>query len=219
MIVYTAALPNKQCQDYIDSVYPSMRYMVSPFCIRSFGKNRHHIVKRGYAVDNGAYGYFTRGQEFDTEAFLSVLDDWATDADWVVIPDKVGDWNTTRDMLDDWVPILEKYNRPLLFVVQDGCEVNDYEDVHSLLRRPDMHGIFVGGTTDWKLDHMSRLSEICRSYGKVVHVGRVNSGKRVRLCHGAKVTSVDGSGMSRFIATTRVVCDTIVELNKQIVLF
>ena len=84
MNIYTAALPNKVCQDYIDRTYPSMRYMLSPMCIRSFGKDRHHIVKRGYAIDNGAYGYYLRNKDFDDKAFYKLLDNWSTGCDWVL---------------------------------------------------------------------------------------------------------------------------------------
>jgi len=219
MNIYTAALPNKVCQDYIDRTYPSMRYMLSPMCIRSFGKDRHYIVKRGYAIDNGAYGYYLRNKNFDDKAFYKLLDNWATGCDWVAIPDMVGNWEATKAMLDVWVPRLLEYKVPLLVVVQDGCEVDNYSDVHILLDRVEIQGIFVGGTTDWKLSNIQGLSDVCKEYNKHIHVGRVNSGKRVRQCFYAGVDSVDGSGMSRFYETTRVVCDTIVDIDRQLTLF
>lgn len=219
MNVYTAALPNRTCQAYIDKVYPSMRYMLSPLTLRSFGVSRHDTVKRGYAIDNGAYGYYLRNKPFDDEAFYKLLDTWSTGCDWVAIPDSVGNWQETKDMLSVWVPRLLKYKVPLLVVVQDGSEVDDYKDVRNLLDRVDIQGIFVGGTTEWKLSNIQRLSEVCKRYNKHIHVGRVNSAKRVRQCYFAGVDSVDGSGMSRFYETTRVVCDTIVDIDRQYRLF
>ena len=219
MIVYTAALPNKECQQYIDRIYPSMRYMLSPMCMRSFGASRYHIVKRGYAIDNGAYGYYLRKQPFNDKAFYKVLDEWSIGADWVAIPDKVGDWYTTLSNLNIWLPRLEGYGCALLVVVQDGCELDNYTELMSVLSDNRIAGIFVGGTTEWKLSNLDTLSMLCHSVDKTIHVGRVNSGKRIRLCHSANVDSVDGSGMSRFRETTRIVCDTIVELNNQMTLF
>lgn len=219
MYVYTAALPNKPCQKVIDQIYPSMRYMLSPATVRSFGVSRHHIVKRGYAIDNGAYGYYLRNQDFDDKAFYKLLDTWATGCDWVAIPDSVGNWEETKAMLDVWVPRLLEYKVPLLVVVQDGCEVDNYKDVHMLLNRMDIQGIFVGGTTDWKLSNIQRLSEVCKKYNKHIHVGRVNSVKRLKYCFYADVDSVDGSGMSRFKETTRRICQAIVNIDRQLRLF
>lgn len=219
MQVYTAALPNKLCQEYIDTHYPEMRYMLSPVCVRSFGASRYHIVRRGYAIDNGAYGYYVKGVPFNDKAFIDLLDKWYDGCDWIAIPDSVGNWKETKKLLDIWIPRLLPYDRPLLMVVQDGCEKGNYRDVYRLLNRKAICGLFVGGTTEWKLQHMSKLREIAHQYHKTIHVGRVNSGKRVRLCFNSGVDSVDGSGMSRFIATTRVVCNTIVEIDRQLKLF
>jgi hypothetical protein len=203
MYVYTAALPNKPCQQVIDQIYPNMRYMLSPATVRSFGVSRHHILKRGYAIDNGAYNYYLRKVDFDEKAFYKLLDTWATGCDWVAIPDSVGNWEETKAMLDVWVPRLLEYKVPLLVVVQDGSEVNNYKDVHMLLDRMDIQGIFVGGTTDWKLSNIQGLSDVCKQHNKHIHVGRVNSVKRLKHCFYADVDSVDGSGMSRFTETSR----------------
>ena len=219
MYVYTAALPNKPCQQVIDQIYPNMRYMLSPATVRSFGVSRHHILKRGYAIDNGAYNYYLRKVDFDEKAFYKLLDTWATDCDWVAIPDSVGNWEETKAMLDVWVPRLLEYKVPLLVVVQDGSEVNNYKDVHILLDRMDIQGIFVGGTTDWKLSNIQGLSDVCKQHNKHIHVGRVNSVKRLKHCFYADVDSVDGSGMSRFTETTRRVCKAIVNIDRQLRLF
>ena len=177
MYVYTAALPNKPCQQVIDQIYPNMRYMLSPATVRSFGVSRHHILKRGYAIDNGAYNYYIRKVDFDKKAFYKLLDTWATGCDWVAIPDSVGNWEETKAMLDVWVPKLLEYKVPLLVVVQDGSEVNNYRDVHMLLDRMDIQGIFVGGTTDWKLSNIQGLSNVCKQHNKHIHgVGCVVKG-------------------------------------------
>ena len=220
MKAYTAALPNKLCQRAIFELWPDMRYMLSPMCMKSFGRNRHHIVKEnGYAIDNGAYGYYTRGESFNGGAFLSLCDEWYHAADWIVVPDKVGDWEETIAMSMRWTNILTSYNRPLLIVAQDGCEVDDYHTIKSILRSRIYGGLFIGGTTDWKLKHLPMLASLCKEAGKICHVGRVNSGKRVKYCYDSGASSIDGSGMSRFLATTLVVCKTLRDLERQNTLF
>jgi hypothetical protein len=60
-------------------------------------------------------------------------------------------------------------------------------------------GIFVGGSTEWKLATMAEWSRLAHTFGAKCHVGRVNTGRRVKLCDIAGVDSFDGSGPSRFL--------------------
>ena len=46
-------------------------------------------------------------------------------------------------------------------------------------------GIFVGGSTPFKLETMPAWGELAREIGCWLHVGRVNSGRRIRDCHAA----------------------------------
>ena len=54
--------------------------------------------------------------------------------------------------------------------------------------------LFVGGTTEYKLGEQA-VSAIrkAQELGKKVHVGRVNSKKRVEIFNSLKVDSVDGT--------------------------
>ncbi len=81
----------------------------------------------------------------------------------------------------------------LLIAVQDGFEPTDVARFLS----PRV-GIFVGGSTDWKLATMAQWATLAHMRGATCHVGRVNTGRRVRLCEIAGVDSFDGSGFSRF---------------------
>ena len=221
MKLYVAALPSRLCQTIINEVYPQTRYMLSPACERSFGKNKiPFMYDRGFAIDNGAYSYHLKGEDFNGGAFLSLCDRHAEHADWIVIPDHVGDWEKTCAMAMRWVNILITYNRPLMMVAQDGSEENDFEALRSWVSNNIISGgIFVGGTTEWKLKHMHRLSQICKEADQICHVGRVNSRKRLLQCYNANVDSVDGSGASRFKATTLVMAHTMSEIERQYKLF
>ena len=214
MIGYTAALPNKHCQTVIDRMYPAMRYMLSPACVRSFGPNRYNILYRGYAIDNGAYSYWVKNEPFNVPAFMALLDAFADRCDWIAIPDAVGDWAQTQRIMPDWVARLDKYNKPLLAVAQNGSQVDQYSDLHALLQT-NIAGLFIGGTTEWKLQHIQGIANVCQQYGKICHVGRVNSAKRIQFCNDAGATSIDGSGASRFKHTARIVSCALQSINQQ----
>lgn len=63
----------------------------------------------------------------------------------------------------------------------------------------DFQGYFVGGTTRWKLSQASfDLIAEAKRRKKWVHMGRVNSQRRLFAAYYASVDSVDGTGMSRW---------------------
>ena len=213
LVPYTSAVPNKICLAELDKHYAGWRFLLSPASVTSFGKKRKALLyERGYAIDNGVFSYFKKGIPFDKGAFISLLDKYADRADWIVIPDVVGSAAETGEILSYWLWILRKYDRPLLYVAQDGCEDHDYLRIRGLTSIG--YGIFVGGTTEFKLTHSEAISHICIEAGVVCHIGRVNSAKRVRLCESWSVVSFDGSGMSRFQKTARIVSSEVAKFKE-----
>jgi hypothetical protein len=60
-------------------------------------------------------------------------------------------------------------------------------------------GLFIGGTTEWKLSDEARtLVAIAKAKGLHVHMGRVNTKQRLRLAQRWGVDTVDGSGFSQW---------------------
>lgn len=59
-------------------------------------------------------------------------------------------------------------------------------------------GVFVGGSTPWKLSTMALWADLARERGAWCHVARVNTALRIRKCALAGATSFDGSSASRF---------------------
>lgn len=59
-------------------------------------------------------------------------------------------------------------------------------------------GVFVGGSTAWKLSTMAVWADLARERGTWCHVARVNSPLRIRKCALAGATSFDGSNASRY---------------------
>lgn len=145
-----------------------------------------------YALDNGAWTAFQRGEPFDVAAFEKAVALLGRGADWIVVPDKVADAAESLRMAEEWVPRLRGI-APLLIAVQDGMTEADV--VHWLR---DGCGVFLGGSTEWKLAQMRYWGAVCRRYGAHYHVARVNSAKRIALAKEAGAMSIDGSSASRF---------------------
>lgn len=141
-----------------------------------------------YALDNGAFAAWTKKEPWDEEAFIDLLDK-ARKARispmWVAVPDVVADAKATKEKWREWAPEIRDLGFALAFVVQDGMTRQDVPD--------DATVIFVGGSTDWK---WSTLAGWC-AWFPWVHVGRVNTLKRLVECEQRGCQSVDGTGWFR----------------------
>lgn len=149
-----------------------------------------------YALDNGAWTSFAQGEPFDERAFIKALRQMGASADWTVIPDIVAGGQASLEFSLRWMRhVLDDCERGLL-AVQDGMSV---DDVRSFLG--ERVGIFLGGSTEWKLSTMSEWGELARDVGCWFHVGRVNTSKRIKMCSLSGATSFDGTSASRFAKT------------------
>lgn len=149
-----------------------------------------------YCLDNGAWTAFQKGEPFDVGAFEKALDLLGADADWIAAPDIVGGGARSLEMSARWVDRLAPFSRLILIPVQDGMTTRD---VFPLLG-PRV-GIFLGGSTEWKLTTAADWGDLAREVGCYYHVARVNSRKRILLCAAAGAHSFDGSSVSRFADT------------------
>lgn len=146
----------------------------------------------GYALDNGAWTAFQKGKPFD-ELFVRAMRELGRDADWTAIPDVVAGGKASLELSLRWMRhVLDECQRGML-VVQDGMTADDVRDLIG-----ERVGIFVGGSTTWKLETLSQWCDLARLKNAWCHVGRVNSPLRIRLCQRAGATSFDGTNASRF---------------------
>lgn len=81
----------------------------------------------------------------------------------------------------------------VLIAVQDGMTASDLAP----LIGPNI-GLFLGGSTEWKLATMSDWGAFCAARRVHYHVARVNSARRFAMAHAAGATSIDGSNLSRY---------------------
>jgi hypothetical protein len=151
-----------------------------------------------YALDNGAWSAFTQGRPFDEVAFAKALRVMGAGADWSVVPDIVAGGRASLDLSLRWLRRVLDETPVAMLAVQDGMQT---ADVCGFVG-PRV-GLFVGGSTAWKLSTMSDWAILGRERGAWVHVGRVNTARRISACQVAGVTSFDGTSVSRFAKTLR----------------
>lgn len=147
-----------------------------------------------FAIDNGAWTYFKKQIPFDNEAFANLLERHGAAADFIVIPDCVENTHRTFELLRIWLNRLRHF-RLILFALQDGMCV---EDIGELLREVPNMGLFLGGSTVWKLRTMYTWGIVAHAHQRYYHVARVNSMRRIKLAQEAGANSFDGSSVSRF---------------------
>lgn len=151
-----------------------------------------------YAIDNGAWTAHQQGTEWDERRFLALVELHGPGAQFIVAPDIVGGGWRSFALSYSWLPRLEAWpGSRVLVPVQDGLEAHE-DDVREVLG-PRV-GLFLGGTTEWKLRTMRSWGELARGAGAYFHVGRVNTARRIRLCAAAGADSFDGSGVSKYTA-------------------
>lgn len=150
-----------------------------------------------YALDNGAWSAFTQNQPFDELAFDRAFTLLGEGADWVVCPDIVAGGLRSLEFSLRWLEQLKGCPAKLLIAVQDGMRPDDVRDYLS----PAV-GIFVGGSTEWKLKTLHSWGILARRRRCHLHVGRVNSAKRILACSAAGgAHSIDGTSASMYAKT------------------
>ena len=144
-----------------------------------------------YAIDNGAWGAFLRGQPWAEEPFLRLVDELGPRADFVVVPDVVGDRQRTLDLADPW--LVRLVGIPRYLALQDGMT---WADVDPFV--PELAGVSLGGSFDWKWETLAYWGAGARERDLRLHVLRVNSARCIRRCFDAGAASFDGSQVSRY---------------------
>jgi hypothetical protein len=113
---------------------------------------------------------------------------------FVACPDVVADADATRKQFDVWAPVLRSLGLPIAYVLQDGLERTNWRTFFPWY---EIDAVFVGGSTKWKEGpHVAPLLAEAKRHGKWVHVGRVNSLRRITKFAAMGADSFDGTGFS-----------------------
>lgn len=139
-----------------------------------------------WCADNGVYGKGWPGYA----TWYCWLRDHPADRGrclFAVAPDVVGDAAATMDRSAPWLPAIRAAGYPAALAAQDGLE-------HLDVPWEAFDVLFLGGTTAWKLGPAAyHLTAEARRRGLPVHMGRVNSLRRLRYAKAIGCTSADGT--------------------------
>ena len=135
------------------------------------------------ACDNSAF------IDFSAKRYITLINRVSVPILWITLPDVVGCATETNRLWQYW---REQVFLPRAYVGQDGIEDLEipFEDITCL---------FIGGSTKWKLSESAAdVARESKKHGKLVHMGRVNSDKRLRYAYELGCDSVDGTGYSKY---------------------
>lgn len=133
-----------------------------------------------WAADNGCFS-----AKWEQARWLAFLTKFAAVPNclFAVCPDVVGDAVATRSRWDEWAPIVRALGYPVAYVLQDG------EDGSTI--PADADWLFIGGSTEYKLSET--VARIVATTSLPVHMGRVNSIRRLGLAARFGCASADGT--------------------------
>ena len=150
-----------------------------------------------FAIDNGAWKAFQQKISFDAEAFGKLVERYGCAADFVVLPDIVAGGKESLDFSVSWLPRLSTLKH-LLLPIQDGMS---HHEVGIVLRQNVKLGLFLGGSTEFKLREMYAWGAVAHAWKRWYHIGRVNTARRIRLSAEAGADSFDGTSATRYAST------------------
>jgi len=153
-----------------------------------------------WAADNGC---FKDPDNFDLHRYIDWLAQrdresclFATAPDWPPQPGlglTKGDWSCTIDRYPEGAAPIRGLGYPVALVAQDGFE-HYLDRVLIWFASAIVDALFIGGSTEWKLSGAAaECVQEARRWGLWVHMGRVNSGKRLRIAADMGCDSADGT--------------------------
>lgn len=141
---------------------------------------------RVWAVDSGCYGKNYIG-DVKYLAWLTERQPFAASCLFACAPDVVGDAQATLERSAPLLPLIRQLGYPAAFVAQDGLE-------HLTVPWDTFDVLFIGGSTEWKLSTaVIDLVKQAKQRGKPVHVGRVNSHRRLNWSEAIGADTCDGT--------------------------
>jgi hypothetical protein len=180
MIYLSGCLPsNPEMQTTLHS--NGIGLMLTPFSQRNAKNSPHKWV---WAADNGCFA-----EKWDEKVWLSWLQSHETPSEalFATVPDVVADHDLTVARWGDYHATVSSLGYKPAFVLQDGA-------VMETIPWETMGCLFIGGSTDFKLSDTARMFCAEAKARRIwVHMGRVNSFKRMVMAKQWGVDSVDGT--------------------------
>lgn len=141
-----------------------------------------------YCCDNGKFGKGWPGFEKWFAWLKKTVETYGPERClFATAPDVVGDAVETLIQSSPWLTPMRELGVPVAYVAQDGCQ-----DAPGLIPWAEFDVLFVGGSTEFKLGSEALCREAIER-GKRVHIGRVNSYKRMQWAKDCGAESCDGT--------------------------
>ena len=185
MICYVAANANMLLGYLAGKHEGKIGMMVSP---ATNWYKQHSFIP--YSIDNGIYADTVAGRKWEFEPFLKLLykaKESPVDPEFIVVPDELFDAKKTKEKFKYYSEHIKNlgFKFRLAMAVQDGMTPNDIPSKDVVA--------FIGGSTKFKQE---KTADFIKA-GFDVHVGRVNTLKRLFWAKQLGCVSVDGSGWFR----------------------
>lgn len=165
---------------------PNLGVLMCPRCVYPDAPGRWP-----WAADNGAFSAWSP-ERF--ERMLGRIKGWPGCL-FVTAPDVVGDSAATLDNFAEWYGRMAGCGQPIALVGQDGMTPDDVPWF-------SIRALFIGGSTLWKMgEEAAEIAREAKRRGKWLHMGRVNTKRRVRYAQSLNCDSIDGTNFSMFRQT------------------
>jgi hypothetical protein len=138
-----------------------------------------------WAADNACF----TGKTWDSSAWLRWLEKMPNpqDALFATVPDFVADHKKTLEMWPQWFRQVKDLGFKPAFILQNGCTPDE-------VPWDECDAVFIGGSTEWKLGIQAEaIVREARKQNKWIHMGRVNSLRRMTIAVHFGCDSVDGT--------------------------
>lgn len=139
-----------------------------------------------WALDNGCF------KTYDPPGIVRMLRRFrgVSGCKFAVVPDVVCDHDSTLLLFRAWIGTYQRLGYPAAFVLQNGVSIN-------AVPWGSVAAVFIGGDTPFKFcDLVRELVGEAKQRGKWVHMGRVNSIRRIQYANSIGCDSIDGTGFS-----------------------
>ena len=202
---YLTGCTNESIQDYALLFSDELGILIQP------GNSYHLKIQEfgAWAADNGCFAAKWNEKAWwawlvNVAALAAIGDDFTCEITgevhhtdlretclFAVAPDIVGKAAETLEKSSPWLERIRGLGLPVAFVAQDGAEL----DPEALIPWGKFDVLFIGGSTEFKVDPArgGLLAALARARGIEVHMGRVNSAKRLALADSFGCSSADGT--------------------------
>lgn len=143
-----------------------------------------------WAADNGCFVDVAKPGSFNPTKWITWLADAGpTACAWATLPDVVGDQAATLARSVPYVDEVRRLGYRPSIVLQDGLTAAQLDWILD-----HVEDVFIGGSTEWKLGPTAQQATFAaKAAGAQVHMGRVNSLRRLRYAASIGCDSADGT--------------------------